>query len=167
MELEAAMPAPTPENLPTARAERPTEILSAQWNEADPRRAEEETQGQLAAATARSPRWSRSSIPPALPPGSSTPWTPTMRTPCSVSVTMDSDSRNWAMSACQNCRKVRPEVKISINGRTLKMPIFLERDLHFRPTHSLAVYAKAARAEAKITERAEHLDLAAMKKPNP
>ena len=62
---------------------------------------------------------------------------------------------------------VRPEVKISINGRTLKMPIFLERDLHFRPTHSLAVYAKAARAEAKITERAKHLDLAAMKKPNP
>ena len=69
-----------------------------------------------------------------------------------------------SLSALQ---KVRPKVRVVINGRTLELPIFLERDLHFRPTHSLEIYAKAARAESRITERAEHLDLAAMKEPNP
>ena len=64
-------------------------------------------------------------------------------------------------------QEVRPKVRIIINGRTLEMPIHLERDLHFQPTHSLTVYAKAAQDESRITERAEHLDLAAMKEPNP
>ena len=64
-------------------------------------------------------------------------------------------------------QEVRPKVRIVIGGRTLEMPIFLERDRHFQPTHSLAVYAEAARAESRITERAEHLDLAARRQPNP
>ena len=60
-------------------------------------------------------------------------------------------------------QEVRPKVRVIINGRALEMPIFLERDRHFQPTHSLAVYADAARAESGITERAEHLKRAAMK----
>ena len=64
-------------------------------------------------------------------------------------------------------QEIRPKVRIIINGRTLEMPIFLERDRHFRPTHSMAVYAEAARAESGITERAKHLDSAAGRQPNP
>ena len=38
------------------------------------------------------------------------------------------------------------KVRIIIKGRTLKIPILLERDLHFQPTDSLAAYAQGARA---------------------
>ena len=59
----------------------------------------------------------------------------------------------------------RPNIRIIIDGRTLEMPIFLERDKYFQPTHSLQVYAEAARAENHITERSNHLDRAALKQP--
>ena len=58
-----------------------------------------------------------------------------------------------------------PKVRIKINGRPMEMPIHLERDRHFRATHSLVVYADAARAESGITERLEHLERAAGKRP--
>ena len=78
-------------------------------------------------------------------------------------------------------QEARHKVRIMINGRTLEIPILLERDLHFRPTHSLAVYANAAQAgtqgwrrwrrasmptTSEITERTEHQDRAALRYSN-
>ena len=57
--------------------------------------------------------------------------------------------------------EVRPRVKLIIKGRTMEMPVYLERDRHFRPTHSLMVYADAARAQSGITEHTDNLERAA------
>ena len=62
-------------------------------------------------------------------------------------------------------QEAHPNIRIIIDGRTLEMPSFLERDKYFQPTHSLEVCAEAARAEDHITEIAAHLDRAALKQP--
>ena len=162
MELEAAAPAPTAENPPPPEREAPPTT-------SQPRGMKlilEEHKKKLKA------NWPRSGKePPVLkifnPTGSST-W---------LIHSMDPHDEDTLFGLCDHgfgfpelgyvslseLQEVRPKVRIIINGRTLEMPIFLERDKHFRPTHSLAVYADAARAESGITERAEHLDRAAMK----
>ena len=166
MELETAMPAPTPENLPRPEQEGPKKS-------SQPKGMKLILEGQKKKLKANWPLGGKE--PPVVkifnPAGAST-W---------LIHSIDPDDEDTMFGLCDHgfgfpelgyvslseLQKVRPEVRTSINDRTLKMPIFLERDLHFRPTHSLEVYAEAARAESKITERAEHLDLAAMKKPNP
>ena len=62
-------------------------------------------------------------------------------------------------------QEVRPKVRISINGRTWKCQSSWKGTSTSGPPTPLAVYADAARAESGITERAEHLDRAAMKQP--
>ena len=166
MELETAMPAPTPENLPRPEQEGPPKS-------SQPKGMKLILEGQKKKLKANWPLGGQE--PPVVkifnPAGAST-W---------LIHSIDPDDEDTMFGLCDHgfgfpelgyvslseLQKVRPEVRSSINDRTLKMPIFLERDIHFRPTHSLAVYAEAARAESGITERTEHLDLAATKEPNP
>ena len=163
MELEAAMPAPTPENHPRPEQEGPPKS-------SQPKGMKLILEGQKKKLKANWPRNGKE--PPVVkifnPAGAST-W---------LIHSMKPNDEDTLFGLCDHgfgspklgyvrlsaLQKVRPKVRIIIKskGRTLAMPIFLERDLHFRPTHSLAVYA-----EARITERAEHLDLAAMKEPSP
>ena len=166
MELEAAMPAPTPENPPRPEQEGPPKSSR-------PRGMKLILEGQKKKLKANWPRNGKE--PPVVkifnPTGAST-W---------LIHSMDPNDEDTLFGLCDHgfgfpelgyvslaeLQEIRPKVRISINRRTLAMPIFLERDLHFRPTHSLAVYAEAARAESGITERAEHLDRAARRQPNP
>ena len=164
MELEAAMPTPTPENPPRPEQEGPPKSSR-------PKGMKLILKEQKKKLKANWPLGGKE--PPVVkifnPTGAST-W---------LIHSMDPNDEDTLFGLCDHgfgfpelgyvslaeLQEVRPNVRIIINGRTLKMPIFLERDLHFRPTHSLAIYAEAARAESGITERAEHLDLAAMKQP--
>ena len=166
IELEAAIPTPAPENPPRPEQEGPPKP-------SQPRGMKlilEEHKKKLKA------NWPRSGKEPPVikifnPTGAST-W---------LIHSMDPHDEDTLFGLCDHgfgfpelgyvslseLQEVRPKVRIMIGGRTLAMPIFLERDRHFRPTHSLAVYAEAARAESGITERAEHLDRAARRQPNP
>ena len=166
MELEAAIPTPAPENPPRPEQEGPPKP-------SQPRGMKlilEEHKKKLKA------NWRHSGKEPPVikifnPTGSAT-W---------LIHSMNPDDEDTLFGLCDlgfgfpelgyvslsELQEVRPKVRIMIGGRTLAMPIFLERDRHFRPTHSLAVYAEAARAESGITERAEHLDRAARRQPNP
>ena len=49
---------------------------------------------------------------------------------------------------------------IVIMGKDHHFTIEVERDLYFRPTHSLRAYAQAAAREGRITEIRKHLDQA-------
>ena len=162
MELEAAVPAPTAENPPRPEEEAPPTT-------SQPRGMKlilEEHKKKLKA------NWPRSGKePPVLkifnPVGAST-W---------FIHSMDPDDEDTLFGLCDHgfgfpelgyvsvseLQDVHPKVRITINSHPLEMPVHLERDRHFRATHSLSVYADAARAESGITERAEHLDRAAMK----
>ena len=64
-------------------------------------------------------------------------------------------------------QELRVNVQILVNGQPVKMPIRLERDLHFRPEHTLEVYAQAALAAQGITESPERLAEAAARLPQP
>ena len=64
-------------------------------------------------------------------------------------------------------QELRVNVQIQVNGRPLTMPIRLERDLYFRPEHTLEVYARAAMAADGITESPERLAEAAARLPQP
>ena len=164
MELETAAPAPTPENPPRPEQESPPAIPHRKGMKL----ILEEHKKKLKA------NWPRSGKePPVLkifnPAGAST-W---------LIHSMDPRDEDTLFGLCDHgfgfpelgyvslseLQEVHPKVRITINSRTLEMPIFLERDKHFEPTHSLAVYAAAARAESGITERLEHLESAAMKQP--
>ena len=166
MELEATTPTPTPENPPRPEPENPP---------TPPQRRGmklilEEHKKKLKA------NWPRSGQEPPVvkifnPTGPAT-W---------LIHSMDPNDEDTMFGLCDpglgfpelgyvslsELQEVRPKIRIIIDGRTLEMPIFLERDKYFRPTHSLAVYAEAARAESGITERAEHLDSTARHQPNP
>ena len=165
MELETATPTPTPENPPRPEQEGPPKSSQPKGMKL----ILEEHKKKLKA------NWRRGQEPPVVkifnPTGAAT-W---------LIHSMNPDDEDTLFGLCDlgfgfpelgyvslsELQEVRPKVRIMIGGRTLAMPIFLERDRHFRPTHSLAVYAEAARAESGITERAEHLDRAARRQPNP
>ncbi len=162
MELETAIPAPTPETPPRPEQEDPPKSSQPKGMKL----ILEEHKKKLKA------NWPRNGKePPVLkifnPAGAST-W---------LIHSMDPRDEDTLFGLCDlgmgfpelgyvslsELQEVHPKVRITINGRTLEMPIHLERDRHFQPTHSLSVYADAARAESGITERLEHLDRAAMK----
>ena len=162
-ELETATPAPTPENPPRPEQEAPPTIPHRKGMKL----ILEEHKKKLKA------NWPRSGKePPVLkifnPAAGASTW---------IIHSMDPGDEDTLFGLCDlgmgfpelgyvslsELQEVRPKVRITINGHTLEMPIHLERDRHFQPTHSLSVYADAARAESGITERLEHLDRATMK----
>ena len=164
MQLETAAPAPTPENPPRPEQEAPPAIPHRKGMKL----ILEEHKKKLKS------NWPRSGKePPVLkifnPVGAST-W---------LIHSMDPSDEDTLFGLCDHgfgfpelgyvslseLQDVHPKVRITINGRPMEMPIHLERDRHFRATHSLLVYAAAARAESGITERLEHLESAAMKQP--
>lgn len=53
-------------------------------------------------------------------------------------------------------------VKLHVGLEIMDFTISIERDLHFKPTHSLSTYALAASHHSAITERSEHLAQAAI-----
>ena len=63
-----------------------------------------------------------------------------------------------SLTALQN---MKVPVRFRIGPRVLEHHMQLERDLHFKATHSLSVYAQAARHNRGITENSQHLEAAA------
>ena len=63
-----------------------------------------------------------------------------------------------SLTALQN---MKVPVRFRIGPRVLENHIPLEHDLHFKATHSLSVYAEAARHNRGITENTLHLEAAA------
>ena len=166
MELKTGMPAPTPENPPRPEQEGPPKSSQPKGMKL----ILEEHKKKLKANWRR-----RGQEPPVVkifnPTGSAT-WLIHSMNPHDEDTLFGLCDLGFGFPelgyvSLSELQEVRPKVRIIIGGRTLAMPIFLERDRHFRPTHSLAAYAKAARAESGITERAEHLDRTARRQPNP
>ena len=54
------------------------------------------------------------------------------------------------------------QIPVRVNGRRVTLPVRLERDLYFRPEHSMETYATAARSAGRITEDREDLESAAL-----
>ena len=63
-----------------------------------------------------------------------------------------------SLTALQN---MKVPVRFRFGPRVLEHHMQLERDLHFKATHSLSVYAQAARHNRGITENTQHLEAAA------
>ena len=59
-------------------------------------------------------------------------------------------------------QKLQIPVRIQMGSEILESTISIERDLHFKSTHSLATYAHAAYDHDAITERTDHLAQAAV-----
>lgn len=58
-------------------------------------------------------------------------------------------------------RNIQVPVRFSIGPRVLKRHMQLERDLHFKATHFLSVYAQTARHNRGIRENVHHLEASA------
>ena len=59
----------------------------------------------------------------------------------------------------QELQETTVPVRVLINGeRHVDFRMQMERDLHFRPAHSMEVYAEAAREHDHITENRSHLE---------
>ena len=162
LELETAAPTPTPENPPRSEQEAPPTIPHRKGMKLI-------LEGHKKKLKANWPRSGKE--PPVLkifnPVGAST-W---------LIHSMDPGDEDTLFGLCDHgfgspergyvslsaLQEVHPKVRVIINGRPLEMPVHLERDRHFQPTHSLSVYANAARAESGITERLEHRERAAGK----
>ena len=63
-----------------------------------------------------------------------------------------------SLTALQN---MKVPVRFRIGPRVLERHMPLERELHFKATHSPSVYAQAARHNRGITENAHHLEASA------
>ena len=166
MKLEAAMPAPTSEKPPRPEQENPPKS-------SQPKGMKLILEGQKKKLKANWPRNGKElPVVKIFNPTGSATWLIHSMNPHDEDTLFGLSDLGFGFPelgyvSLSELQEVRPKVRIIIDGRTLAMPIFLERDRHFRPTHSLAVYAEAARAESRITERAEHLDRAAGRQPNP
>ena len=64
-------------------------------------------------------------------------------------------------ASLKELQELKTTARINVRGKVMKFALPIERDLYFKPIHSMKVYSMAARNRRAITESTEELEQAA------